>query len=114
MKKLNEELYIEIFKDIIRNNDDYGDKAKCRKHNAAANKLFKLTKSIADDKDYLINLYTKLLNTDDLRLQEWIAWECLNNNVMKDVALKTLKAIGEKNPVKKESIELILKMRKFI
>lgn len=115
MKKvLNEKLYVEIFKDIIRNNDDYSDKAKGRKHNKAAAKLNKLTKEIVGDKEYLCNMYNNLLNTDDEVLKEWVAWECLNNKVLEDNAISILKDIANADPNKKGLIEMMLKQKKHM
>lgn len=110
-KAINEKLYIEIFKDIIRNNDDYSNKEKVKKHNIAVTKLNKLTKEILEDKEYLCDMYNNLLNTEDERLKEWVSWECLNHKVLEDKAISILKDIANGNPKKKDLIEMLLKQK---
>ena len=107
-KRIDEEMYIEIFKDIIRDNNDYGDKSKVRKHNAAATKIAKQIDKI-EDVEYLSQMYLNLLNNQDEMIRHWVASDCLNKKVNEDKAVEILKQIAKNNPDKEFFVNLALK-----
>ena len=107
-KRIDEEMYIEIFKDIIRDNNDYGDKSKVRKHNAAATKIAKQIEKI-EDIEYLSQMYLNLLNNQDEMIRHWVASDCLNKKVNEDKAVEILKQIAKNNPDKEFFVNLVLK-----
>lgn len=107
-KRIDEEMYIEIFKDIIRDNNDYGDKSKVRKHNAAATKIAKQIDKI-EDVEYLSQMYLNLLNNQDEMIRHWVASDCLNKKVNEDKAVEILKQIAKNNPNKEFFVNLVLK-----
>lgn len=90
MKKLTVELYEQIYKDVIRDVDDYADKSKVRKHNNAHTKIAKLIKEIQDDKEYLEKLFQELLSNEDEKIRLSIAVKCIELNILKEDALKCL------------------------
>jgi len=115
MKKIiDEEMYVEIFKDIIRDNNDYGDKSKVKKHNAAATKISKLIKVVENDKEYLSQLYLTLLNNEDIMLRHWVACDCLNQKVNEEKAVNVLKQIAKDIPEKEFFVNLVLKQHNKI
>ena len=107
-KRIDEEMYVEIFKDIIRDNNDYGDKSKVRKHNAAATKIAKQIDKI-EDVEYLSQMYLNLLNNQDEMIRHWVASDCLNKKVNEDKAVAILKQIAKNNPDKEFFVNLVLK-----
>ena len=107
-KRIDEEMYIEIFKDIIRDNNEYGDKSKVRKHNAAATKIAKQIDKI-EDVEYLSQMYLNLLNNQDEMIRHWVASDCLNKKVNEDKAVEILKQIAKNNPDKEFFVNLVLK-----
>ena len=107
-KRIDEEMYIEIFKDIIRDNNDYGDKSKVRKHNAAATKIAKQIDKI-EDVEYLSQMYLNLLSNQDEMIRHWVASDCLNKKVNEDKAVEILKQIAKNNPDKEFFVNLVLK-----
>ena len=107
-KRIDEEMYIETFKDIIRDNNDYGDKSKVRKHNAAATKIAKQIDKI-EDVEYLSQMYLNLLNNQDEMIRHWVASDCLNKKVNEDKAVEILKQIAKNNPDKEFFVNLVLK-----
>jgi len=107
-KRIDEEMYLEIFKDVIRDNNDYGDKSKVRKHNAAATKIAKQIEKI-EDIEYLSQMYLNLLNNDDEMVRHWVACDCLNKKVNEEKAVEILKQIAKNNPDKEFFVNLVLK-----
>ena len=106
-KRIDEEMYIEIFKDIIRDNNDYGDKSKVRKHNAAATKIAKQIDKI-EDVEYLSQMYLNLLNNQDEMIRHWVASDCLNKKVNEDKAVEILNQIAKNNHNSKDCVKYML------
>ena len=114
MKKLTVEMYVEIYKDIIRNVDDYADKAKVKKHNAAYTKLDKLLKEIEEDKPYLEELFGALMLNEDDKVKLSAATNCLNLNILTNKALECLNDLQNSNSllgIDKLGIEMTLKRK---
>lgn len=97
MEKLTAEMYVEIFKDVMRDNNDYSDKNKVRKHNAAHTKIAKLIKEIQDDKRYLEELFGSLLLNEDDKIKLSVATKCLELNVLSDKAIECLNSLKTSN-----------------
>ena len=115
MKKLTAEIYVEIFKDVIRDVDDYGDKSKVRKHNAAYTKIEKAIKEIQEEREYLIKLFSELLINEDEKIQLSVATKCLEFSILVDEAvecLNKLKTSKSLSGVDKLGIDMTLKRHK--
>ncbi len=112
-KRIDEKMYIEIRKDVIKNSDDYGDSKKVAKNNRAITKIFDLINEIKDDKEYLTQMFSNLLKSEDEDLRESVAYNCLTFNVLKDEAVAVLKRVAKDNPNKSFIIEMVLKQHKI-
>ena len=113
-KRIDEEMFIEIFKDVIRDNNDYGDKKKGRKHDAAVTKLEKMIKDVSSDKEYLTQIFSNLLSNEDPLLRRYVSSYCLRYNVLEDNAVITLNQLAKDYPNHKFFAELILKQHNKI
>ena len=112
MKNLTAEMYVEIFKDVIRNVDDYGDKNAVRKHNKAYAKIDKLINKIKKDKEYLKQLFGELLKNKDEKIILNISAKCLEFNVLTQQAIMCLNNLRNSKTLSgldKMGIDIILK-----
>lgn len=73
--------------------DDYGDKVKVRKNNAAASKLIKLQKKMRQNIDE--ELLDALLHHEDERVKENAASFCLKINILVEQAILTLENLRD-------------------
>lgn len=90
MDKLTAEMYVEIFKDVIRDVESYADKAAVKKHNAAYTKIAKEINKIRDDREYLTKLFDTLLTNEDDKIKLAIANDCLQLDILTDKAIECL------------------------
>ncbi|MBQ2864105.1 MAG: hypothetical protein IJE91_01405 [Clostridia bacterium] len=112
MEKITAEMFEQIFQDIITNTNDYADKNKVKKHNAAHNKISKLLKDVESDKKYLTQLFKALLQSNNDKIKLSVATKCLEFDVLTPEAIECLNKLYLLNTLPgldKLSIELTLK-----
>jgi hypothetical protein len=90
MDKLTAEMYVKIFKDVIRDVESYADKTAVKKHNAAYTKIAKEINKIRDDREYLTKLFGTLLTNEDDKIKLAVANDCLQLDILTDKAIECL------------------------
>ena len=91
----------------LQRKEDYGDKLKRRKHNAAMDKLQKLEKKMENPSPSL----EKLLDHEDSRVRNQAASVCITMGLLPEKTVQTLRdvIVNEKDTTLKMSAAMLLK-----
>jgi len=86
------EAYVELVSQLC-GREDYGDKQKVRRHNAAMKKLQALQMKMCEDLGHASDAIEQLLESDYERVRVYIAYFCVEQNLYAEKAANVLRGI---------------------